>query len=55
MKLPQLKAALAAKGLPTGGTKEELMLRLENAIAEDRASGAAFVIPAELSRPGQAQ
>ena len=48
MKLPQLRAALIAKVLSSGGTKQELMLRLENAIAEERASGAAFVIPAEL-------
>ena len=49
MAVPQLKEALAARGLPIGGNKSALILRLETAIAEDRASGSAFVIPAELA------
>ena len=49
MNVAQLKAALLSRGLSTGGKKDDLMLRLETAINAERASGAVFVIPEELS------
>ena len=49
MNVALIKAAPLSRGLSAGGKKDDLMLRLETAINAERASGAVFVIPEELS------